>query len=54
LGIICFWQISGRSEIDFSGQVELDVNYIEKQSFMTDFMILARTIPAVLSGKGAC
>jgi lipopolysaccharide/colanic/teichoic acid biosynthesis glycosyltransferase len=53
-GITCFWQISGRSEIDFSGQVQLDVNYIERQSFMTDFMILARTIPAVLSGKGAC
>lgn len=53
-GITCFWQISGRSEIDFSGQVQLDVNYIEKQSFMTDFTILARTIPAVLSGKGAC
>jgi len=53
-GITCFWQISGRSEIDFSGQVQLDVNYIERQSFVTDFMILARTIPAVLSGKGAC
>src|SRR6266513_1818012 len=48
-GITCFWQISGRSEIDFSGQVQLDVNYIERQSFSTDFMILARTIPAVLS-----
>src|SRR6266478_4143717 len=53
-GITCFWQISGRSEIDFSGQVQLDVNYIEKQSFLTDFVILARTIPAVFSGKGAC
>jgi lipopolysaccharide/colanic/teichoic acid biosynthesis glycosyltransferase len=53
-GITCFWQISGRSEIDFSGQVQLDVNYIESQSFVTDFRILARTIPAVLSGKGAC
>jgi lipopolysaccharide/colanic/teichoic acid biosynthesis glycosyltransferase len=53
-GITCFWQISGRSEIDFSGQVQLDVNYIERQSFVTDFIILARTIPAVLSGKGAC
>jgi len=53
-GITCIWQISGRSEIDFSGQVKLDVNYIESQSFVTDFMILARTIPAVLSGKGAC
>lgn len=53
-GITCFWQISGRSEIDFSGQVQLDVNYIEKQSVATDFLILARTVPAVLSGKGAC
>jgi lipopolysaccharide/colanic/teichoic acid biosynthesis glycosyltransferase len=53
-GITCFWQISGRSEIDFSGQVQLDVNYIERQSLATDFAILARTIPAVLSGKGAC
>jgi exopolysaccharide biosynthesis polyprenyl glycosylphosphotransferase len=53
-GITCIWQISGRSEIDFSGQVQLDVNYIESQSFWTDISILTRTIPAVLSGKGAC
>ena len=53
-GITCIWQISGRSEIDFSGQVQLDVNYIETQSFWTDLSILARTVPAVLSGKGAC
>ncbi len=53
-GITCFWQISGRSEIDFSGQVRLDVNYIESQSFWGDLRILARTVPAVFSGKGAC
>jgi len=53
-GITCIWQISGRSEIDFSGQVKLDVNYIESQSFWIDLQILARTVPAVLSGKGAC
>src|SRR5207244_9972491 len=52
-GITCFWQISGRSEIDFSGQVQLDVNYIESLSFWTDMKILARTVPAVISGKGA-
>src|SRR5436305_10509939 len=46
-GITCFWQISGRSEIDFSGQVQLDVNYIEHQTLWTDFLIIARTIPAV-------
>ena len=53
-GITCLWQISGRSEIDFSGQVQLDVDYIEGQNFWTDLGILVRTIPAVLSGKGAC
>jgi lipopolysaccharide/colanic/teichoic acid biosynthesis glycosyltransferase len=53
-GLTCLWQISGRSEIDFSGQVKLDVQYIETQSFTTDITILARTVPAVLGGKGAC
>src|SRR5690242_20125608 len=46
-GITCIWQISGRSGIDFSGQVKLDVEYIESWSFMTDLKILARTVPAV-------
>lgn len=53
-GITCFWQISGRSEIDFSRQVRLDVKYIEGRSLLTDFKILFKTVPAVLSGKGAC
>jgi lipopolysaccharide/colanic/teichoic acid biosynthesis glycosyltransferase len=53
-GITCIWQISGRAEIDFSGQVQLDVDYIESQGFWVDVKILAKTIPAVLSGKGAC
>ena len=53
-GITCFWQISGRSEIDFSGQVLLDVKYIETHSFWVDIKILAKTVPAVLSAKGAC
>jgi lipopolysaccharide/colanic/teichoic acid biosynthesis glycosyltransferase len=53
-GVTCIWQISGRSEIDFSGQVRLDVAYIEAQSFWTDARILLQTVPAVLSGKGAC
>jgi exopolysaccharide biosynthesis polyprenyl glycosylphosphotransferase len=52
-GITCIWQISGRSEIDFSGQVQLDVDYIENLSFWTDVKILARTVPAVISGRGA-
>jgi len=53
-GITCIWQISGRSEIDFSGQVKLDVDYIETQSFWVDLKILTKTVPAVISGRGAC
>jgi lipopolysaccharide/colanic/teichoic acid biosynthesis glycosyltransferase len=53
-GITCIWQVSGRSEIDFSGQVKLDVRYIESQSFWLDLKLLARTLPAVISGRGAC
>jgi lipopolysaccharide/colanic/teichoic acid biosynthesis glycosyltransferase len=53
-GITCLWQIGGRSNIDFSGQVELDVQYIENASFAADLGILFKTVPAVIAGKGAC
>ena len=53
-GITCIWQVSGRAEIDFQGQVQLDVQYIESQRTSTDLRILAKTVPAVISGKGAC
>ncbi|BAP56773.1 bacterial sugar transferase [Thioploca ingrica] len=52
-GITCFWQITGRSEISFHQQVELDLHYIATQSFSTDMVILLKTIPAVLTGRGA-
>jgi lipopolysaccharide/colanic/teichoic acid biosynthesis glycosyltransferase len=52
-GITCIWQVSGRAEIDFPGQVNLDVRYIESRSFWQDVKILFKTIPAVLSGTGA-
>jgi len=52
-GITCLWQISGRAEIDFPGQVKLDVRYIESRSFWQDIKILCKTVPAVLSGNGA-
>jgi len=52
-GITCVWQVSGRSDIPFPEQVELDVKYIESQSLWTDIKILFQTIPAVLMSKGA-
>lgn len=52
-GITCIWQVSGRSEIPFEKQVQLDIEYIRSTSLMSDLIILLKTIPAVLSGKGA-
>jgi exopolysaccharide biosynthesis polyprenyl glycosylphosphotransferase len=52
-GITCIWQVSGRSNIPFPQQVELDVAYIESQSFWGDVRLLLRTVPAVLLGRGA-
>ncbi len=53
-GITCLWQVCGRSEIPFSGQVELDLEYAASASLSLDVRILCRTVPAVLSGRGAC
>lgn len=52
-GLTCIWQVSGRGDIAFDQQVELDVQYIESQSLWLDFVLLFKTVPAVLSGKGA-
>lgn len=53
-GLTCIWQVSGRSNIDFSGQVKLDVNYIETAGFWVDIKLLMRTVRAVVAGTGAC
>ena len=47
------WQVSGRSNIDFHGQVQLDIRYIERQTLGLDLEILARTLPAVVRTTGA-
>lgn len=52
-GITCIWQVSGRSEIPFHQQVEMDLQYIATQSFIGDIMLLLKTVPAVLKGRGA-
>lgn len=52
-GLTCFWQVSGRSDIPFQKQVELDVSYIQSGSFWLDLKLILKTIPAILLGKGA-
>jgi lipopolysaccharide/colanic/teichoic acid biosynthesis glycosyltransferase len=54
-GITCLWQVSGRNEIsDFDTWVRLDLEYIRTWNLWLDARILLRTIPAVLSARGAC
>lgn len=52
-GLTCFWQISGRGDIAFEGQIELDQRYVEEQSLSTDIGIIAKTLPAMIRGHGA-
>jgi lipopolysaccharide/colanic/teichoic acid biosynthesis glycosyltransferase len=52
-GLTCLWQIRGRSELSFEEQVKLDVEYIQTRGLLRDLEILAMTLPAVISGRGA-
>lgn len=52
-GLTCLWQISGRSTIGFERWVELDLAYIDNMSFWNDLKIIAMTVPAVVTGRGA-
>ena len=52
-GITCLWQIKGRSEIPFNEQVRLDKEYILAPGVWKDLVILLKTIPAIIGGKGA-
>ncbi|MCL6598829.1 MAG: sugar transferase [Alicyclobacillus macrosporangiidus] len=52
-GITFLWQISGRNNIDFDQWMELDLQYIDNWSYLEDWKILFKTIPAVLRREGA-
>lgn len=52
-GITGLWQVSGRSDLDYDARVHLNVYYVNNRSILMDLKILARTIPAVLTARGA-
>jgi exopolysaccharide biosynthesis polyprenyl glycosylphosphotransferase len=52
-GLTGLWQISGRSDLSFDDWMALDLRYIDQWSLGLDLRILLRTIPAVVSGRGA-
>ncbi|MBI2032436.1 MAG: sugar transferase [Candidatus Levybacteria bacterium] len=52
-GITGYWQVSGRSEINFDKRIEMDAAYVEKRSILYDLVIILKTPWAMVSGKGA-
>ena len=52
-GLTCLWQISGRSNTDFDNWIRQDLQYIDRWSLGLDLLILIKTLPAVLKGRGA-
>lgn len=52
-GITGPWQVSGRSDTSYSTRVTLDEKYVDSQSMMLDIKLIAKTIPTILSSRGA-
>lgn len=52
-GVTGYWQVSGRSEINFDKRIRMDAEYVRKRSILYDFWIILRTPWAMIAGKGA-
>lgn len=52
-GLTGLWQVSGRSETSYQQRVEIDARYVAERSLFGDFVIMAKTVPAVLSSRGS-
>jgi lipopolysaccharide/colanic/teichoic acid biosynthesis glycosyltransferase len=52
-GLTCVWQVSGRNQISFEQWMMLDMRYIDHWSLLQDVRLIMRTVPIVLTGRGA-
>jgi len=52
-GLTGYWQVSGRSEINFDKRIDMDAMYVRKRSIIYDLWIILKTPWAMISGKGA-
>lgn len=52
-GVTGFWQVSGRSEINFDKRIQMDASYVKKRSLLYDLWIIAETPWAMITGRGA-
>ncbi len=52
-GLTCLWAVMGRDAVDFETWMKMDMQYIDTWSLALDWKIILRTIPRVLTGRGA-
>jgi lipopolysaccharide/colanic/teichoic acid biosynthesis glycosyltransferase len=52
-GLTGLWQVSGRNERSYEDMVRLDIEYINRRSWLADLKVLGQTIAAVITGRGA-
>ncbi|MGG2468163.1 sugar transferase [Paraclostridium bifermentans] len=52
-GLTCYWQVSGRNNIDFDEWIELDLKYIKERNIFLDIKLILMTVPALLGDKNA-
>lgn len=52
-GLTGLWQVSGRKDVPWDDRMDLDLAYVDAASLTTDLAIIARTVPAIVRGKGA-
>jgi exopolysaccharide biosynthesis polyprenyl glycosylphosphotransferase len=52
-GLTCIWQVSGRNQITFEEWMYLDMQYIDNWTLLTDLSLILKTVPVVITGRGA-
>ncbi len=52
-GLTCIWQVSGRNDVSYHKRIQLDEEYIDRQSLLLDVILILRTIPSMVFSKGA-
>ena len=53
-GLTCYWQVSGRNNIDFEDWMKLDIKYVEERNFFTDIKLIFKTVFVLFGDKNAC
>ena len=53
-GLTCYWQVSGRNNIDFEDWMKLDIKYVEERNFWLDIKLIFKTVFVLFGDKNAC